>query len=70
MKDKEAAAIGCVIGMCALVSRGCNLARSILCKLNELWENDHMDRGEERGPEGASEGGEHTADRRGEGEGK
>lgn len=53
-KEKETAMIACVIGVCALVSRGFRFASSILCKLSHLWGHNHT--GEERGPEGAGGG--------------
>jgi len=56
-KEKEIAVIACVIGVCALVSRGFRFARSLLCKLSELWGHNNIDgRGEERGSEGAGGG--------------
>jgi len=50
-KEKETAVMACVIGVCAMVSRGFRFARSLLCKLSELW-GHHHGRGEERGPQG------------------
>jgi len=53
MKEIETAAIGCVIGVCALVSGGCKLVRSILSKLSELCGNG-AEMGEQREAEDAS----------------
>lgn len=55
-KEKEATGIGCVIGVCAMVSHGCYIARLVLCKLNGLWNGVVLCRGEEGGPEGAGGG--------------
>jgi hypothetical protein len=54
MKEIETAAIGCVIGVCALVSGGCKFVRSILSKLSQLCGNG-TERGEQREAQDASE---------------
>lgn len=47
MKQSETAAIGCLIGLCSLVSPLCNFFRTVLA-------NFHGGRGAERRSEGAS----------------
>lgn len=53
MKEIETATIGCVIGVCALVSGGCKFVRSILSKLSELCGNSG-ERSDQRKHEDAS----------------
>lgn len=48
-KEKEAAAIGCVIGLCALVSPACNSVKSLLSMLHMMCNG----RGGKRECEGA-----------------
>jgi hypothetical protein len=61
MKEKEATTIGCIVGLCALLSAGCNLVRSILSTIHIICNGS----GEERGGEGACGRREYSADQRG-----
>jgi hypothetical protein len=60
MKEMEATTIGCVVGLCALLSPGCNLVRSILSAIHMICNG----RGEERGGEGGRGRRQYSADQR------
>lgn len=56
MKQSETAAVGCFVGLCALISPFCDFAKAPVSNLQALCNNGR--RGEERGREGASRRGE------------
>lgn len=56
MKQSETAAVGCFVGLCALISPFCDFAKALVSNLQALCNNGR--RGEERGREGASRRGE------------
>lgn len=49
MKERDTIVVGCGVGMCALLSAGCKLAKSVLDKLDKLWKGKGEEKGSESG---------------------
>lgn len=73
-KEKESAAIGCIVGLCAMVSPPCEIVGSVLGKFQFFWRNNDSDMNGYRCGERRPESGrwERTPDKRGaeQGEGR